>query len=45
MARQREEEVPQANIYQGYMTAAQKLQRKKIVNKYMADIDKAYGKN
>ncbi|KAF7716233.1 AMP-dependent synthetase/ligase domain-containing protein [Penicillium ucsense] len=28
----------------GYMTAAQKLQRKKIVNKYKADIDKAYGK-
>ncbi|KAJ5105557.1 hypothetical protein NUU61_002904 [Penicillium alfredii] len=28
----------------GYMTAAQKLQRKKIVNKYKSDIDKAYGK-
>lgn len=29
---------------QGYMTAAQKLQRKKIVNKFRADIDRAYGK-
>ncbi|KAJ5569784.1 Long-chain-fatty-acid--CoA ligase 1 [Penicillium hispanicum] len=28
----------------GYMTAAQKLQRKKITSKYQADIDKAYGK-
>jgi len=26
------------------MTAAQKLQRKKIVNRHKADIDKAYGK-
>lgn len=30
--------------YQGFTTAAQKLQRKKIVNKYRADIDRAYGK-
>ncbi|KAF4215348.1 hypothetical protein CNMCM8980_006797 [Aspergillus fumigatiaffinis] len=28
----------------GYMTAAQKLQRKKIINKFRADIDRAYGK-
>ncbi|KAJ5172566.1 Long-chain-fatty-acid--CoA ligase 1 [Penicillium capsulatum] len=28
----------------GYMTAAQKLQRKKIVNKYKEEVDKAYGK-
>ncbi|RDW90666.1 long-chain fatty acid-CoA ligase FAA1 [Aspergillus mulundensis] len=28
----------------GYMTAAQKLQRKKIVSRYQQDIDKAYGK-
>ncbi|KAJ5725619.1 Long-chain-fatty-acid--CoA ligase 1 [Penicillium malachiteum] len=28
----------------GYMTAAQKLQRRKIVDKYKAQIDKAYGK-
>ncbi|KAL4871955.1 hypothetical protein BDV12DRAFT_163443 [Aspergillus spectabilis] len=29
----------------GYMTAAQKLQRKKIVNKFQKDIDQAYKKN
>ncbi|KAL4888933.1 hypothetical protein BDV59DRAFT_187525 [Aspergillus ambiguus] len=29
----------------GYMTAAQKLQRKKIVNHFQADVDRAYGKN
>lgn len=28
----------------GFMTAAQKLQRKKIVQKYQAQVDKAYGK-
>lgn len=28
----------------GFMTAAQKLQRKKIVSKYQAQVDKAYGK-
>ncbi|KAJ5112404.1 Long-chain-fatty-acid--CoA ligase 1 [Penicillium argentinense] len=28
----------------GFMTAAQKLQRKKIVAKYQAQVDKAYGK-
>ncbi|KAJ5149925.1 Long-chain-fatty-acid--CoA ligase 1 [Penicillium atrosanguineum] len=28
----------------GYMTAAQKLQRKKIISTYQAQIDKAYGK-
>ncbi|CAI7624796.1 Long-chain-fatty-acid--CoA ligase 1 [Penicillium manginii] len=28
----------------GFMTAAQKLQRKKIVHKYQAQVDKAYGK-
>ncbi|OJK03662.1 hypothetical protein ASPACDRAFT_75193 [Aspergillus aculeatus ATCC 16872] len=28
----------------GYMTAAQKLQRKKILNRFQADVDRAYGK-
>ncbi|KAJ5113227.1 Long-chain-fatty-acid--CoA ligase 1 [Penicillium angulare] len=28
----------------GFMTAAQKLQRKKIVNQYKSQVDKAYGK-
>ncbi|KAL4975798.1 hypothetical protein BDW66DRAFT_166883 [Aspergillus desertorum] len=28
----------------GYMTAAQKLQRKKIISRYQKDIDRAYGK-
>ncbi|KAL1996393.1 hypothetical protein VTN49DRAFT_158 [Thermomyces lanuginosus] len=32
------------NPQNGFTTAAQKLQRKKIVNKYRADIDRAYGK-
>uniref|UniRef100_A0A093VZ95 Long-chain-fatty-acid--CoA ligase 1 n=1 Tax=Talaromyces marneffei PM1 TaxID=1077442 RepID=A0A093VZ95_TALMA len=31
------------NPQNGYTTAAQKLQRKKIVNHFKADIDKAYG--
>ncbi|EAU34876.1 conserved hypothetical protein [Aspergillus terreus NIH2624] len=30
--------------HNGYMTAAQKLQRKKIVNHFKADVDRAYGK-
>ncbi|KAJ6108484.1 Long-chain-fatty-acid--CoA ligase 1 [Penicillium sp. IBT 18751x] len=30
--------------HNGFMTAAQKLQRKKIVDTYKAEIDKAYGK-
>lgn len=30
--------------HNGYMTAAQKLQRKKIVNHFQKDIDRAYGK-
>ncbi|EZF72557.1 hypothetical protein H105_05444 [Trichophyton soudanense CBS 452.61] len=29
----------------GFVTAAQKLQRKKLVNKYQKDIDRAYGKS
>ncbi|KAL2872419.1 long-chain fatty acid-CoA ligase FAA1 [Aspergillus lucknowensis] len=29
----------------GYMTAAQKLQRKKIINKFQKEIDAAYGKS
>jgi long-chain acyl-CoA synthetase len=33
-----------ANLFQGYMTAAQKLQRKKIVSHFQKDIDRAYGK-
>lgn len=32
------------NQSQGFMTAAQKLQRKKITHKYQDDINKAYGK-
>ncbi|GAB1209803.1 hypothetical protein APSETT445_008584 [Aspergillus pseudonomiae] len=31
--------------HNGYMTAAQKLQRKKIVGHFQEDIDRAYGKN
>ncbi|KAB8254644.1 hypothetical protein BDV32DRAFT_131999 [Aspergillus pseudonomiae] len=31
--------------HNGYMTAAQKLQRKKIVGHFQKDIDRAYGKN
>jgi len=32
------------NPQNGYTTAAQKLQRKKIINHFQKDIDKAYGK-
>ena len=30
------------SLFQGFTTAAQKLQRKKITNRYQADINKAY---
>ncbi|KAK2759350.1 long-chain fatty acid-CoA ligase [Arachnomyces sp. PD_36] len=33
------------NAQNGFLTAAQKIQRKKILNTYQKDIDRAYGKN
>jgi long-subunit acyl-CoA synthetase (AMP-forming) len=37
-------EIPATNYHQGFVTSAQKLNRKVILNKYQKDVDQAYKK-